>query len=443
MRIRTLFIVLAAVLAAGWIMMFPTGPRRHITPRVYLYEAFGAAMAVYLVYFYRKVVAPMNLLSGGLDMLRTQNLNSTLRHVGQQETDSIVDVFNSMLDKLREQRLRNEEQSYLLAQIMETSASGIVIVDPGGIVEMANMAAVHLTGGMIGKGVRLDGSGGETVRVMAAMAPGDERTLHRADSNVVRIVCRHFIDRGINYRFFMLDNLTETIIRAEREGYQKMIRIISHEVNNSVGTLASSLDTIASLHDEEGNEGREMAGLLRSYAHRASGLCAFVSRYADVVKIPAPVPVATDAEMMLDRCMPFLESIASQWGVPVIFDIRSPLPPVMADTPLLEQVMVNIVKNAAESIGRERPDGMITVTAEECDGRLAVTVTDNGAGIDRDKSSRLFTPFFTDKPGGHGLGLLMVRDILRGHNAEFSLATDPDDGLTRFTILFPRSVGDR
>ncbi len=100
------------------------------------------------------------------------------------------------------------------------------------------------------------------------------------------------------------------------------------------------------------------------------------------------------------------------------------------DIPLMEQVMINIVKNSIESIA-DRPDGLVEIIIE---GSNRLVVTDNGAGIAPSSAGNIFTPFFSTKPYGQGLGLMFVAEILRRHGATFSLATSPDDGLTRFSI---------
>lgn len=209
---------------------------------------------------------------------------------------------------------------------------------------------------------------------------------------------------------------------------------MSHEVNNTVGGLTSALSTISAI----GVTDPEIAEMLDSCCRRATSLGDFVSRYAAVVKIPAPQLGATDISQLLARAACFMQSVAASQGVECTVDPGSGLPMVMADVALLEQALVNIVKNGAESVAG-RPDGFVRVEAAlSAEGEVTVTVTDNGRGLTPQSASLIFTPFFTDKPGGHGLGLMAVREILRGHGCRFTLATSPADGLTRFTIRFPR-----
>lgn len=107
---------------------------------------------------------------------------------------------------------------------------------------------------------------------------------------------------------------------------------------------------------------------------------------------------------------------------------------VMGDPELLVQVLVNVVKNSVESILLAGSPGEITISV---DGNM-LTVTDNGAGIPPEKAARIFTPFFTDKPHGQGIGLMLIREVLTAHGARFSLSTSADDGLTRFIVRFAK-----
>ena len=114
------------------------------------------------------------------------------------------------------------------------------------------------------------------------------------------------------------------------------------------------------------------------------------------------------------------------------FRLTDEAAPVHLDTILFQQVLINIVKNAVESMGEK--EGLIIISSSP----TQLTITDNGRGIPPSVAPHLFTPFFSTKPQGQGLGLLLIRDILTAHHCTFSLVTDPNDHLTRFTILFPK-----
>ncbi len=125
-----------------------------------------------------------------------------------------------------------------------------------------------------------------------------------------------------------------------------------------------------------------------------------------------------------------MEGLCADHGVTIRMELSEQLRPVQMDAALIEQVLVNIIKNAVESIGE---NGEITIRTFAPAG---IEVADNGAGISKEAEAKLFTPFFSTKPNGQGIGLIFIREILSRHGCTFSLRTYAD-GLTRFRILFP------
>ena len=166
---------------------------------------------------------------------------------------------------------------------------------------------------------------------------------------------------------------------------------------------------------------------------RLLALSKFVTRFAEVVKLPQPQMQLCDLSEEVEACQPFLENLCFAANVRLDLCLTDEAIPVRLDTVLFQQVLINIVKNAVESISESGVQGLITITATPSQ----LVVTDNGKGIEPSVSPHLFTPFFSTKPQGQGLGLLLIRDILSAHHCVFSLLTSPDDHLTRFTIQFP------
>ena len=191
------------------------------------------------------------------------------------------------------------------------------------------------------------------------------------------------------------------------------------------------LDTITMFATEDGRSEAE-TDALRSCAQRCKSLSQFITSYSDVVKIPEPSPVRTNLKLFIGKLNVLLESICENSSARLRINLAHEDIYVSIDPVLFEQVLINIVKNAAESASQTC--GCVSVETSVTPPTL--TVTDNGAGISAEVSERLFSPFFSTKPQGQGLGLLFVRDVLRKHNCRFSLRTYPDR-LTRFTIQFP------
>ena len=399
MKLKYYFAILTLgiVLLAG-VALFATF-RSHPT-LFYVTEGFVVLILFYLWYFYRKTIRPYDTLIGGMELVRELDLTTRLAPSGQHETDIIVRTFNDLLGRLRSEHLRLEEQYTFLNLLIDASPMGVIQCDLDGNTTSMNPAAREM----------LSPSIEETIHAL----PLGETTTVRIPGGpqLFRISHLSFPDRGYLHPFFLIESLTSEIRLAEKAAYERVIRMIAHEVNNSVAGIIGSLT---------GDE-----------AERLTALSSFVSRFAEVVKIPQPQLQLCDLSEEVEACRPFLENLCTQAHVHIDFRLTDEAVPVHLDTVLFQQVLINIVKNAVESIGTTQ--GLVTL---EVTTPATLTITDNGHGIPPAIAKNLFTPFFSTKPQGQGLGLLLIRDILTSHHCTFNLLTAPEDHLTRFTIQFP------
>ena len=414
-----LLLVVGIVLLAG-VALFATF-RSHPT-LFYVTEGFVVLILFYLWYFYRKTIRPYDTLIGGMELVRELDLTTRLAPSGQHETDIIVRTFNDLLGRLRSEHLRLEEQYTFLNLLIDASPMGVIQCDLDGNTTSMNPAAREM----------LSPSIEETIHAL----PLGETTTVRIPGGpqLFRISHLSFPDRGFQHPFFLIESLTSEIRLAEKAAYERVIRMIAHEVNNSVAGIIGSLT---------GDE-----------AERLTALSSFVSRFAEVVKIPQPQLQLCDLSEEVEACRPFLENLCTQAHVHIDFRLTDEAVPVHLDTVLFQQVLINIVKNAVEAASPptplQRERGVITITTyyqpanhstplphREGHGGGSLVITDNGHGIPPAIAKNLFTPFFSTKPQGQGLGLLLIRDILTSHHCTFNLLTDPEDHLTRFTIQFP------
>ena len=427
MRLKYYFLILALGIAA--LMAVTLYATFHSHPTLfYITEASVAVMVLYLWLFYQKTIRPYDTLIGGMELVRDLDLTTRLAPSGQHETDVIVRTFNDLLSRLRSEHITLEEQYTFLSLLIEASPMGIVRCDIDGNTTSMNSAARQMLSPAIEEAMRsLPLGETTTVRI-----PGEVQ--------LFRISHQSFPDRGYQHPFYLIESLTSEVRLAEKAAYERVIRMIAHEVNNSVAGMVNSV-----AEDE---------------AHRLLALSDFVTRFANVVKIPQPQFQLCDLSEEVEACRPFLENLCTRAGVRLEFRLTDEAIPVHLDTVLFQQVLINIVKNSVESVRSllsaptlgECP-GCISISVKAClssrqeealpkrgSGEGAsLVVTDNGRGIPPDVARNLFTPFFSTKPEGQGIGLLLIRDILTAHHCSFSLLTDPTDGLTRFTIRFNKS----
>ena len=431
MKLKSLFFILAFLLAVVWAVLLFIATKENGW-RFYLIEGLITLSLVYLVYFYRKVIKPLNSIAGGMDLLRAQDFSSRLAPVGQREADRIVQVFNRMMDQLKEERLRLREQNHFLDLLISVSPMGVIILTLDEKISMTNKAALEFMDegpeeNLIGKG--MDELNGTLAEELKRLPKGATETIRLSNSRIYRCSRLSFIDRGFAHPFYLIESLTSDVMKAEKKAYEKVIRMIAHEVNNSVAGITSTLDTVndalQTIDDTE-----DLQEVMKVCIERSFSMSRFITNFADVVKIPEPQLEEVSLNDRVFACKRFMENVCQSRDIDLQMNLCEENPTVSIDTSLFEQVLINIIKNAAESIGEK---GCITIRTSA--SPLMLEIGDTGQGISKETETMLFTPFFSTKPNGQGIGLIFIREVLMKHNCNFSLRTYPD-GITRFRICF-------
>lgn len=400
---------------------------------IYFYIGEGLVLFIlcYLPFFYRKIVKPLNSIGSGMELLREQDFSSRLSPVGQYEADRIVNVFNRMMEQLKNERLRLREQNNFLDLLIKASPMGVILTTLDEDLSELNPMAQKMLGvrqeDVLGK--KMNEIDSPLAAELANVPKGETATVRLNDSNIYRCTHSSFIDRGFQHPFFLIESLTDEVMKAEKKAYEKVIRMIAHEVNNTTAGITSTLDTVEqALSTEEGMD--DICDVMRVCIERCFSMSRFITRFADVVKIPEPTLTPVDLNDLAFTCKRFMEGMCADRNIKLRLEIDETLKKVKMDASLFEQVLVNIIKNAAESIEK---DGEIIVRTLS---PATIEVVDNGKGISKEVEAKLFSPFFSTKPNGQGIGLIFIREVLMRHGCTFSLRTYAD-GLTRFRILFP------
>lgn len=431
MRVRTFLIVFTLLVVVG-VALLVCRMWLGVAVSDYVLLADGVLLLGVLLLFRWQIVEPLHLMETGMLLLREQDFSSRLRRVGQTDADNIVDVFNRMMDALKAERLHVREQNQLFDLIFRSSPMGILILDLDRRVDSVNPSGERLLGVSLEavRGKRLDECSFDLCEDLCSLAMDEVRTVRLTDSNIYRCSRQSFLNGGFRHTFYLVELLTEEVSQAERKAYEKVIRMIAHEVNNTVAGVTSTLDTLETAM-EDMPDSAELCELMRVCIERCYNMGRFITNFADVVKIPDPILVHSDLNEVVRVNMQFLETMCGERRIALVMHL-SPEPVwVDLDVVLFQQVLVNIFKNAVESIGLEG-----TVYIRTSAGSPVLEVADTGRGIDKETASKLFSPFFSTKPNGQGIGLMLVREVLMKHHCTFSLRTG-DDGLTRFTIHFP------
>jgi len=436
-RIKFFFFILVLfLLALSGVLAYILDGKQSL--HLYLLEGLIVFILVYLIVFYNKIVKPMNTIGSGMELLREQDFSSRLSRVGQYEADRIVNIFNRMMEQLKNERLRLREQNHFLDLLIQASPMGVIITTLDGDVSQLNPMAVKMLGVRPEEAMNKQlGQIDSPLAAELAAIPKEMTSVVRLnDANIYKCTHSSFVDRGFKHPFFLIERMTEEVMRAEKRAYEKVIRMIAHEVNNTTAGITSTLDTVEqALSEESGME--DICDVMRVCTDRCFSMSRFITRFADVVKIPEPTLSPVRLNELVSMCKRFMEGMCNDRNISLRLECNPEVDMVRLDVSLFEQVLVNIIKNAVESIesnsdNMQKPGEIIVRTATP----VSVEVIDNGPGISKEVEAKLFSPFFSTKPHGQGIGLVFIREVLSRHGCTFSLRTY-NDGLTRFRISFP------
>ena len=398
----------------------------------FLVEGIILITILYLFLFYRRIIKPLDIIGNGMELLKEQDFSSRLSRVGQKEADRIVDIFNKMMEQLKNERLHLREQNHFLDLLINASPMGVIMLNLDGEIISLNLSARM----MFGQPSSVDFAGKSFAEIDSPLAVElariplyESQTVRLNDANIYKCTHSSFVDRGFHHSFYLVEILTQEVFKAEKKAYEKVIRMIAHEVNNTTAGITSTLDTLESTFSEMENT-EDICDVLRVSIERCYSMSHFITNFADVVRIPEPQLRNHELNTVVTSCKRFMETICQNRNIRIIMELDEISPVVKLDSSLFEQVLVNIIKNAAESIGH---DGQIYIRTSR--NPVCLEITDTGKGIDKETEKKLFSPFFSTKPNGQGIGLIFIREVLQKQNCSFSLRTYTD-GLTRFRILF-------
>ncbi len=436
---RTLLIALTSLLFFFLIRVFPNGSLLILTALLFGYQVF--ALIRYINSVNRKVEDFFQIYLSG------EITSSSARRHDEDEFSPLYGYFDQVNEKLEQARIRDEIRNNYFKTIVDQTTVGLISFNPDGSVEFINDAAKRIFGLNVLRYLhRLDRVKEGLADMLLELKSNDQRLLSLVlDGELVQLTCRKVMfrteDRTLHLVSFQ--NIQPELDEKELESWQKLIRVLTHEIMNSMTPIITLVTTITRLYrNKESGELKGPDGVtlqmiektikgLDLIETRGQGLIHFVQNYRNVTRVPKPDFKLLNVKDMFQGIRLLFEDQAEKSGVSLQVDCHPSLF-VNADGKLLEQVLINLVKNAIEAL-EGVPKGEVTMSAQSVTSQVMIEVSDNGKGIPEDLLENIFVPFFTTKEKGSGIGLSLSRQIIRLHGGTMNVTSVPNVRTT-FTI---------
>ena len=380
---------------------------------------------------YKKLIRPIELMQTGTNALRNKDFTVKYVKTGAQEMDQLIEVYNTMIDTLRDEQVRTVEQSYFLEKLIQASPIGMIILDyDRNISDINPRAAKILNIELPAVGNQLSVYPHALIPQILELSDGDKKLLTYNGYEKYRCQVDRVIHKGFPRQFIILADLTTEILESEKEAYGKVIRMMAHEVNNSMGAINSILNTVVEFGFSSSDADPDLRDSLKIAIERNQSLAKFIDNFADIIRLPQPVKSTHDLNKLLINASKPWEEIGRNKNIIFQYDLAPKNPMVEIDASQIERVVSNALKNAIESIGKE---GRIHIRSTSSDP-ITFSIIDNGPGLSKSAKEKMFTPFYSTKANGQGIGLMLCRDIIENHGGNLVLFTDGEDGLTYFRV---------
>jgi nitrogen fixation/metabolism regulation signal transduction histidine kinase len=360
--------------------------------------------------------------------------------------DELNASFARVLGQFRVIRQEREENLRYLETVVQHVGIGLIAYREDGVIELANTAARRLL-----HATRLDcidhlaSVSADLVASLQNARPGQRQMLilkNGSGPQQISILTTQLrlSDRNITLASFQ--NITSELGAKELEAWQNVIRVLAHEIRNSLTPISSLASTIAESLDEgqnmvaqSGLDRQEMHEALVTIQRRSEGLLQFVDSYRRLTRIPAPSFAPVSVAALLSDTVTLLQAHIAPGNISLTHSVEPADLTVYADAQLIGQVLTNLSLNAVDSLAG-RSGGVIRLRGMlDGYGKAKISVTDNGPGILREALDQVFVPFYTTKKGGSGIGLSLSRQIMRMHHGQLTVSSTPYHETT-FTLLF-------
>ena len=346
---------------------------------------------------------------------------------------ALAEALAKAASQLERERIGRERRIQELEALVDTVGAALLLVDEDGRITLANRAARALGGAAGGRLADVPALG-EAAEVLESLPPGARAIVRLADQGRMLAFAAGFrAGDGARRRLISLQSLAAELSAVELKAWQDLVRVLAHEMMNSLTPIVSLAESLqapgASVTDEA------TTAALEVIARRSSGLMSFVERYRRVAELPEPRLAEVPAQAFVAGLDRLMAGLVNEKAVAYSSRIEPPGARFRGDAELLEQAMINLLKNALEAVA-DVAFPRIELACVRADGQFVFAVSDNGKGLPESDPEQVFTPFFTTKAGGSGIGLSLARQIAQAHGGVLTAGQNAPAG-TVFMLSLP------
>jgi len=385
------------------------------------------------------------------DSIKYSDFSQTYKHIEHDSSFSqLYSKFSEVMEKFRTTRMEKEEHYRYLQTVVQHVGIGLLCFNQNGEVELINNAAKKLLGvSGLSNIKRLKSFDENLVKVLFKSKSGEKEIVKiefENDTLQLAVFATEFRLKEQNFKLVSIQNIHRELEEKEMEAWQKLIRVLTHEIMNSITPISSLASTTNNIIIEiienlragdkiDNSEIEDVQGALRTITKRSMGLLNFVDSYRNLTLIPRPDFQIFKIKELFSRVKHLVKSDIKKNNIKFDMSVEPEELELTADSGLIEQVLINLVLNSVHAT-KDKLNPKIDMKAfTDNIGRVLIQVSDNGIGIMEETKEKIFIPFFTTKKGGSGIGLSLSRQIMRMHNGTINVNSKPDTE-TVFTLRF-------
>lgn len=382
-----------------------------------------------------------------LSQFKTPNQNSKHPKPSQSEKQGLEHLFNTINEIILDKSIKAESQFHYLQSVVDNTQSGILSFNKeNGKIEFINKTASNYFGTKrLSSLDYLKDKYPHIWKTITEIKAGEQKveslnSQHGLVQISIKCSIMKFKDRTV--QIISMHNIQAELEENELESWRKLVRVLTHEISNSIAPITSITNSLIKLLDSDESTTENLLSDIRldsingleTIQNRSLALKSFIEKFRNLTRIPQLKTEVFRLRSILEQCYILFEQELFEKNIQLKISCIDDEITAIGDQHLLEQVMINLLKNAIQACDK-KPSEIIISASKKKNGKNYITVSDNGSGIDHEQLSQIFIPFYTSKEEGSGIGLSLCRQIMRLHNGTIIAESKKGEGTT-FILKF-------